>query len=275
MNYLAPIFFTLLFSYNPQLRAQNLVGNGGDVIASEFNSIARTALYFLKTLALSPDDQKLVEAVEVKVDTVLLESVPNPLILNNREVDAVNIPTENKILISRSRWEQIRLRTPSERTQIVLHEFIWIANYDDGNYKISSRLTALINDDLQQNSISTEKYQVALAQFYSEMMLFRMDLMQMQTSQIADYPLYCMGAGALKAHSDRVIQLTTENIFWFSMDVRSAINTELDDLNEFSKQHIDICVNHKEINFSQQLNTIQKLATFIKNLMRMTQFAGS
>lgn len=45
---------------------QNLVGNGGDVIASEFNSIARTAVYFLKQKTLTTNDHALVLDIQQK-----------------------------------------------------------------------------------------------------------------------------------------------------------------------------------------------------------------
>jgi hypothetical protein len=255
-------------------QAQNSIGNGGDIVAGEFNAIARTAVHFLKLKALSTVDELLVLEIEKKISTTLVTSVEYPLILGAREVDAINYPVDGKILVNRTRWEQIRLRTPSMISQIVLHEYIWIAGTDDGDYSVSTRLVSLIENDLNQNSVSTEKYQVALARLYSEVLLFRADVIQMQASG-TDFSGFCLGAGSLKAHSANVVELTQENIFWFSQGSRPRVNSATDFVLAFSNQQIKTCVEKTPINFSLVMSQIIEATNHIKYLMQVTQFPES
>ena len=183
------VFLFLGFS----VKAQNLVGNGGDVVASEFSFIARTAIFYLKQKSLSEQDRNLVLKIEKKIETTLVESVGHTLILSGREVDAINYPSNQKIVISRPRWEQIRLRTPSERARIVLHEYIWIAGADDSSYQVSIRLVSQIVQELDQNSIAVESFQVLLGKYYTELQLYRSDLILMQQSGNVDLVTYCFG----------------------------------------------------------------------------------
>jgi hypothetical protein len=258
------------------VQAQNSIGNGGEVIASEFNSIARAAVHFLKLKTLTAVDRLLVEEVEKKIDTTLVTSVEYPLMLGTREVDAINYPADGKILINRKRWELIRLRTPSEITQIVLHEYIWIAGTDDGDYAVSSRLVKQIEKDLNQNSVSTEKYQVALATLYSEVLLFRVDLLGLQGQTSAnDFSAFCMGAGSLMANAKNVIQLTNENIFWFSQTTRPNVERAIDYIGLFAGRQVATCIGKTFIDIPTLLSEIVDVSNHIKYLMQVTQFPES
>lgn len=254
---------------------QNLVGNGGDVVASEFNSIARTAVYFLQKRVLSPADQQLVADILKKIETTQVESVAHELVIEGRAVDAINYPSVDQIKVNRKRWEQIRLRGPSMRAMIVLHEYIWIAGVDDSHYAISTRLTKEIENDLDRNSISTEKYQTSLADFYSELMLFRIDIMGMQALGATDFPSYCYAAGALKVHADKVSQSTKENSFWFSSAQKPDVDGGISFIQTFAQAQVDNCRSGTAINFGTQMQDIAKLADTIKFLMMITQFPES
>lgn len=257
------------------IQAQNLVGNGGDVIASEFNAIARTAVYFLKLKTLSAEDMALVLNIEQKIESTLVESVVDPLMIDGREVDAINYPSMSHIKINRKRWEQIRLRDPSERTMIVLHEYIWIAGADDSSYSMSSRLVKEITVSLNRNSISTEKYQVVLAELYAELNLFRADILSMQAVGSVDFYAYCYAAGLLKVHSDRVSQLTQENEFWFSSQQKPSVTQAIEYLHSFSKQQVDNCRTQTGVDFKSQLAGVLKSGEAVRYLMIVTQFPES
>ena len=269
------LIFVFLFLSTSLSQAQNLVGNGGDVIASEFNSIARTAVHFLKKKMLSSADQDLVLKVEEKIETTLVESVSDALVLNGREVDAINYPAINHIKVNRKRWEQVRLRDPSERTRIVLHEYIWIAGQDDSSYATSTRVVKEITTDLNQNSTSTEKYQIALGEFYAELNLFRVDILGMQATGAVDFYAYCYAAGLLKVHTDRVSQLTQENAFWFSASQMPTVTQNIDYIKDFSQQQVDNCRLQTPIDFKTQLQGALKSAQAVKYLMMITQFPES
>lgn len=254
---------------------QNLVGNGGDIVASEFNSIARTAVYFLHKRSLSSEDQQLVADILRKIETIQVESVENELSIAGRVVDAINYPSLGQIKVSRKRWEQIRLRGPSMRTMIVLHEYIWVAGVDDSHYAISTRLAKEIENDLDLNSISTEKYQTSLADFYTELMLFRLDIMGMQATGATDFPSYCYATGALKVYADKVSQLTKENSFWFSTAQKPDVDGGISLIQTFAQAQVDNCRSRTTINFGTQMQDIAKLADTIKFLIMITQFPES
>lgn len=267
------LILSVLVAFSSQ--AQNLVGNGGDVIASEFNSIARTAVYFLKLRPLPTDDQALILKIEQKIEFTLVESVTDSLILNGREVDAINYPTLNHIKISRKRWEQVRLRNPSERAMIVLHEYIWIAGTDDSAYATSSRLVKEIAMSLDQNSVSTENYQVVLGEYYAELNLFRADILGMQALGTVDFYSYCYAAGLLKVHTERVSQLTQDNEFWFSSQQKPKVVQTLEYLKTFSQQQVDNCRTQTGVDFKSQLLGVLKSSEAVKYLMMITQFPES
>lgn len=268
------IFFTtLLFSILSL--AQNTVGNGGDVIASEFNSIARTAVYFLKSKSLTAIEKNIVKNIEVKMDTTMLVSVSEKLILNGREVDAINYPIENKILISKNRWEQIRLRNPAERALIVLHEYIWITGVNDQNYNFSTSLVNKVKANLNENSIATEKYQVLISEFYMDLLIFRSDLLEMQQQQKADYAKYCLSVGSLKSQVENIIQHTQENLFWFSQKTQEKVSRAMEGLKESSKNRASVCLEQRQIEYLQQLKSINETAAMLKFLMEATGFPES
>tara|TARA_B110001454_G_C12722992_1_gene435604 strand:- start:4505 stop:5332 length:828 start_codon:yes stop_codon:yes gene_type:complete len=255
--------------------AQNLVGNGGDVVAGEFNSIARTAVYFLQKRNLKSGDLELVSDIQKKIETTVVESVVDELVIDGRVVDAINYPSVSAIKINRKRWEQVRLRSPSERTLIVLHEYIWIAGVDDSHYAISTRLTNEIVNDLDKNSVSTERYQLSLADFYSELVLFRVDILGMQGTGVTDFPSYCYAAGALKVHADKVNQLTKENGFWFSTTQKPEVDSRISFIQTFAQAQVNNCKSGTAINFGTQMQDILKMAEAIRYLMMITQFSES
>lgn len=265
------IFF-IGFIFSTIVQAQNTVGNGGDVIAAEFNSIARTAIHFLKSKPLSNLEKTIIQSVESRIDTTLLVTVSEKLILNGREVDAINYPGEDKILISKDRWGQIRLRNPAERTLIVLHEYIWIAGFNDQNYDFSTKLVNKVKLNLNENSIATEKYQVLISEFYMDLLLFRNDLIDMQQQQKTDYAKYCLSVGALKSQSEIITQLTYENLFWFSSKNQEKVIRDTEQLKKISEQRVMVCLEQSAIEYAEQLKGINETAVLLKYLMDFTGF---
>lgn len=270
-------FFLLLsvMALSSISQAQNMVGNGGDVVASEFNSIARTAVYFLQKKSLSTSDQNIVSDIQKKIETTLVESVNDELSIDGRVVDAINYPELARIKVNRKRWEQIRLRNPSERAMIVLHEYIWIAGTNDGNYAVSTRLTKEIENDLDKNSISTEKYQVALAQLYTEVALFLADVLGMQAAGATDFPAFCYAVGSLKAHAVQSIQLTRENSFWFSVTQRPTVDESVDLIQTFTEQQVAGCRYSTPVDFETIQTRALNVSEAIKYLIMITQFPES
>lgn len=255
--------------------AQNLVGNGGDVIASEFNFIARTAIFLLKKKTLSKVDSDLVLEIEKKIDSTLVESVGLQLTLDGRDVDAINYPSIQKISISRPRWEQIRLRTPSERARIVLHEYIWIAGTDDSSYQVSNRLIKEVSQELDQNSLSVESYQVLLSRYVVELQLYRTELEVMQQSGQMNFASFCFAMGVLMTQTEEIASQTRENSFMFSTQLRPMVETGVQSMTMWIENNVINCMSKTQIDIQMEFSTINEISKFVKYLMMMTQFPES
>lgn len=125
-----PKFFlwSFFFIFSLQSFGQgSIVGNGGDGIAIEFRSLARDILQNLKATSIlsSADLEKFSKSVNDSEITT-----QDRLFLNDKEVDAINYPTLQKITISRSRW-LLTSRTIPAAVSLVFHEILGLLNIHD------------------------------------------------------------------------------------------------------------------------------------------------
>jgi len=113
--------------------AGNTVANGGDVVAADFAKVARKTIGTYSESTFQREYRPIVRKLKEALVTTRIRSEEN-LKLDSVEVDAVNIPSENLIIANRSRWNDLRNR---EKSLLVLHEYLWIAGFDDSNYQLS------------------------------------------------------------------------------------------------------------------------------------------
>jgi hypothetical protein len=115
--------------------AGHSVGNGGDRVAAEFTLQARKAI-----LHIPPNSKALAEIsynLREALGRTTVRSEPH-VYVNNREVDAANYPKENLIIVNSSRW-----KPRADHAVLGVHEYLWIAGYDDSTYELSQILVGL------------------------------------------------------------------------------------------------------------------------------------
>lgn len=112
------------------------VGNGGDSYVIEFIATGRGIARALKAghLSFLPVDAAKFAAC---IETAEVASVEKTL-LNGVEVDAINYPGENRIEVSRSRW-QVNRRAVNHRFAVVLHEYLGLMGVKDKKAELSSQ----------------------------------------------------------------------------------------------------------------------------------------
>ena len=109
-------------------------GGGGDTVAIQFIQTANRLAEHL--LFLQEDDRRGLDprALGEAVFSVQVQSTEDKLILNGASVDAINYPSEKRILLSRSGWEKAN---PELRQVLVLHEYLGILGVRDDHYQVS------------------------------------------------------------------------------------------------------------------------------------------
>ncbi len=135
---------------------------GGDTTAMEFISIGYRVydmLAGIEKMNRNDDLKGLVDlaALKSRLETAKIESTNDRLEVNGAEVDAINYPAQNRIVISRPRWA---LEKPIEtRAGLVLHEYLGLL-LKDAHYTISSKVAARIKVDpfgiLEEFSLSCD-----------------------------------------------------------------------------------------------------------------------
>lgn len=135
---------------------------GGDTVAMEFVSLGyrvHDMLAGIENMNRTDALKGLVDlpALKTKLQTAKIESSDERLEVNGAEVDAINYPSQNRIVISRPRW---MLYKPTEtRAGLVLHEYLGL-QLKDARYMISSKVAARIKVDpfgmLEEFSLSCE-----------------------------------------------------------------------------------------------------------------------
>ncbi len=123
--------FAILFG--PSVWAGNTVANGGDVVASQFGKIAHVTITKAITGRFPKKNRQIITDLKAAVLATRI-STEEVLHLDSYEVDAINYPEENRIVVSRSRWKELRR---SEKELLVIHEYLWLAGYDDSSYQLS------------------------------------------------------------------------------------------------------------------------------------------
>jgi hypothetical protein len=119
---------------------ESRVGNGGDSMAALFVSEADNALQLiseaLRSGAFTPPPSFSFQRFEQRIKTATVYT-QDKTFLGNVEVDALNFPEENKIILNRSRWRTFSFDIKAKRF-LVLHEYFGLANIRDGSYETSS-----------------------------------------------------------------------------------------------------------------------------------------
>ena len=124
------------------------MGNGGDSMAAEFVSAADDTLQLVETLANSPDAALPQEfdflAFKRTVATARVFSQETTY-LGDIEVDALNYPAEQKIVVSRKRWLGLGFNLKATR-MLIIHEYLGLAGVNDTSYQVSSKLLRKISN---------------------------------------------------------------------------------------------------------------------------------
>lgn len=111
-----------------------VIGNGGDVYALQFITFAQ---YLLKHLQNSNIKGLDIDALGNAINTSSVESTEEYLKLNGMDKDAINYPSEKRIIFNRIRWSSF---ITNERLALVLHEYLGLLGTQDANYQYSKFL---------------------------------------------------------------------------------------------------------------------------------------
>jgi len=123
-----------LFTIASPALAVKVVGNGGDSYAIEFVTIASDILNYLgDTDSGGLDLEKLKEVMK----TTKVESTNQALSLGGIPKDAINYPTEKRIIFNRTAWGNSK---EGQKPRLVLHEYLGILGVDDSSYALSTLL---------------------------------------------------------------------------------------------------------------------------------------
>lgn len=129
------LIFTLIL-FGTTAWAGNTVANGGDVVAADFAQRARKLINGYKEKRFQEEYRPIIANLKRVLLTTKVRSEEN-LKLDSQEVNAINIPAENLIIVNRSTWDDLKSK---EKYFLILHEYLWIAGYDDSSYQISSAI---------------------------------------------------------------------------------------------------------------------------------------
>lgn len=129
---------------------------GGDAYSAEFILYATNLLSNLKLeypFGLRKINLKLFEEL---IKSATIESSSEPLYIDEIEKDAINIPSEKKIVFNRGRWNAIG--SPLKKLALVFHEFLGLMLEEDDHYQISNfflnqNLQAFIGDPITRTSL--------------------------------------------------------------------------------------------------------------------------
>ncbi len=138
------ILISILMSSLMAMTVQARSGTGSGPIVSEADAVAvdfgrmaqRKAIYRFDEGAFTKEFRPIIRKLQEVLPKTQIRSEEN-LKLNGEEVDAINIPAENLIVVNRNTWPDLRKK---EKIQLVLHEFLWIAGYDDSSYQYSAEI---------------------------------------------------------------------------------------------------------------------------------------
>jgi hypothetical protein len=107
-------------------------GNGGDIYALHFVGIATNVVNFLQNNGNIKFDYRLLKDA---VENTKVESTDSNLYIKGIPKDAINFPTEKRIIFNRKRWDVI---PASEKPALVVHEYLGILGINDSTYNKTS-----------------------------------------------------------------------------------------------------------------------------------------
>lgn len=130
-----------------RLLKSGMIGNegahGGDPYSMEFVTLAQI---LSDTLAKANGDQLARYNVSAKEFAKAVQSVriitveKDDAILGGAEVDGINFPEKNTILVNSDRWRELPLLS---KAQLVLHEYFGILGVERDNYSVSGHFLDL------------------------------------------------------------------------------------------------------------------------------------
>ncbi len=139
-------------------------GGGGDTYVAEFKAIASTVLASVRMQTGSFTEFEL-NALEKAVSSSQV-SFKNSLLLDGKDVEAINYPSSGRIEVSFSRWGAAHSR--EARAKLVFHEHLGLMGVDDSAYQISNRLVLVDSEDDCNPVKGCPQYRLACrAQFHS------------------------------------------------------------------------------------------------------------
>jgi len=115
----------------------DIVGNGGDSLVLEFKQLAQEGLALAKSNSEAWPELDF-ESLNHKITSAEVVSTEQRLVANGKPKDAVNIPSESKIYVNRTRWNA--LASNDIKRALVFHEYLGLIDADDTDYVLSSQL---------------------------------------------------------------------------------------------------------------------------------------
>lgn len=125
------IYLALTILSQSTFAGPRTIGNGGDGYSLQFVTSAQTVLSYLQKYQFEGIDTN---ALAKTIDSAKVESTDEDLKLNGMNKDAINYPSENRIVFNRARWNSL---AGKERLALVLHEYLGLLGTDDTNYQLS------------------------------------------------------------------------------------------------------------------------------------------
>jgi hypothetical protein len=111
------------------------VSGGGDAYVSQFTRIGYDVLKLLERQSIKGIDKVKFKNFLLTVRVVSAKK----LILQGKEVDAINTPSKKLIQISRTRWDEISSQ-PKKKFVFVAHEYFSVMGLTDARYQFSEKL---------------------------------------------------------------------------------------------------------------------------------------
>lgn len=130
------LFFLLLLLPLPysSFAGPRVIGGGGDVHALQFIAIADKIVIHFQN---SPMKEIQIERLKKAIETTIVESTYENLVLNGVPKDAINYPESKRIIFNRIRWNQI---ADEDKPALVLHEYLGILKIEGASYNFSKNV---------------------------------------------------------------------------------------------------------------------------------------
>lgn len=142
------ILSVLLLAFNLPCLAGPIASGGGDQYAAEFVQTGHFIVEWLKSTKVPQLDPRITaDAFEAAVNTTTVGTTDQPLVLDGATKDAINYPSERRIVISRDAWT--RAATAYERNLLVFHEYLGIMGIDDSSYQNSRMIQVVEGPEVQ------------------------------------------------------------------------------------------------------------------------------